>query len=183
MNLRPGTVEVGGRSYKTLTFEDNKIDRSFMIENLDLDVGAGCCYYNNDSSNAAQYGRLYTWEAAQAAAPHGWEVIAWPRWELLQRVFLGGSGAGCGPLMQGGSSGLNFKFGGRRDPNTKDFLDIGEMGYYWSANDQPQDVGQLYIFESPSKGGRYREWEWPKGSMLSVRFYREQSLIYPNMHT
>ena len=100
-----------------------------------------------------------------------------PRWELLRTKFS------AAELVDGGSTGMNFQYGGRRDPNTQEFLDLEGLGYYWSANDQPQNISQLYIFESPAKGGRFRDWEWPKGSMLSVRFSRDQSLKYPNMHT
>lgn len=82
MELTPGTVDIGGRTYKTLTFDDNQIRYTYMTENLDLDVGEGCGYYNNDSSNAAKYGRIYTWQAALKTASKGWVVIGWPRWTL-----------------------------------------------------------------------------------------------------
>lgn len=177
MKLTPGTVDIGGRTYKTLAFDDNKVRYTYMTENLDLDVGEGCGYYNNDSSNAAKYGRLYTWQAAQKTVIKGWVVIGWPRWTLLQNNFL------AAELVEGGSSGMNFLYGGRQDANTKTFLDKDKLGYYWAANDVNPNQSMLYIFESPSEGGRFREWTWPTAERLSVRLCSYQSLLYPEQHS
>ncbi len=68
-NLKKGTVEIAGRTYPTIIFEYYGITYTYMTENLDLDVGEGCKYYNDDPKNAKKYGRLYTWDAIKNIVP------------------------------------------------------------------------------------------------------------------
>ena len=72
-----------GKTYKT-----TKIGTQWwMAENLAYNVGDGCWAYNNDESNVATYGRLYIWEAAQAACPSGWHLPSENEWKQLEMAI------------------------------------------------------------------------------------------------
>jgi len=72
--------------------------QSWMAENLRFNLPAGSWAYNNDSAHEANFGRLYTWKAAQAACPKGWHLPSDKEWEALIQS-LGGSGE-AGVKMQ-----------------------------------------------------------------------------------
>lgn len=163
-----GTLVHGGQTYKTLQVKDSVGNPyTFMCKNLNFDTGSGCCYYNNDASNAARYGRMYTWDAAQRACPEGWDIIDFPRWEQVLNIRRASD---YHKFIEGGSSGLNFNYGGRKQVNINRFMDQGTFGFYWSKNDQPNGKGELYIFDS---GGQVITNLWKKDNvMLSARAFR-----------
>ena len=170
MKLTPGTKEHGGKTYKTLMFEDNKIEYTFTIENADLDVGEGCSYYNNDSSMAAKYGRLYTWDAAMKTKPKGWHLIDFPRWDLLREKFT------AAQLIDGGSSGFNFQYGGRFDHG---YIEQGKFGQYWSETEQGPDYAYLKIFEKLESGGcRIIENNWEKNYIQLSKYLTSINSVF-----
>jgi uncharacterized protein (TIGR02145 family) len=60
----------------------------WMAENLNYQtVGSWC--YDDDTSNCAKYGRLYTWDAAMAACPASWHLPSREEWDKLV-AFVGG---------------------------------------------------------------------------------------------
>jgi TonB family protein len=55
------------------------------------------CYYNNDSSNAAKYGKLYNWYAVndpRILAPEGWHISSEEDWTQLADYYGGKEIAG-----------------------------------------------------------------------------------------
>ncbi len=56
--------------YKVMKIYRRNSNKYFyiMMENLNINLDTGCCAYNRSESNAAKYGRLYSWFAANAAA-------------------------------------------------------------------------------------------------------------------
>ena len=148
MQTTTGTLTIGGKVYPTLTFKYQGIVYTFMTENLDLDVGAGCKYYNDDPTHAQKFGRLYTWNAAKHAKPEGWDLIGVMAWELLSELYP------VPQLVEGGSSGMNFRYGGRYDVHTQHFMEMGDYGFYWTDQDRDGHTAELRFFESPAKGGR-----------------------------
>lgn len=102
------------------------------------------CYYNNDASNAASFGRLYNWYAVtdpRGLAPTGYHVPSDAEWQALV-VFLGGDQDAGGSLKSSygwsnngngtNSSGFFAMPGGSRryDGN---FSYFGSFGNWWSA--------------------------------------------------
>jgi uncharacterized protein (TIGR02145 family) len=53
-----------------------------MAENLNYVTDSSWCYDNEDS-NCATYGRLYTWNAAMEACPAGWHLPTLAEWNTL----------------------------------------------------------------------------------------------------
>ena len=77
-------------------------NRTWMLENLNIDVGEGSTCYEGKSANCDKYGRLYTWAAAmdidskyneqlwgesdvrhQGICPTGWHIPSFAEWEAL----------------------------------------------------------------------------------------------------
>jgi hypothetical protein len=97
-----------GKTYKTVMIA-NQI---WMAENLGYDVGKGSYCYDDDLKNCSKYGRLYTFEAAKRAVPHGWHLPSKSDFERLL-TELGGPGTPAyAKLIEGGSSQFNVLFGG-----------------------------------------------------------------------
>jgi uncharacterized protein (TIGR02145 family) len=60
------------------------------IEWINLTTGAWC-YFNNDPSNGAVYGKLYNWYAvndSRGLAPEGWHIPSDAEWKTLE-MYLG----------------------------------------------------------------------------------------------
>lgn len=49
-------------------------DQTWMAQNLNYESESGSSCYDNETYKCYQYGRLYTWEAAQTACPDGWRL-------------------------------------------------------------------------------------------------------------
>lgn len=83
------TDERDEQSYRTVTIND----QIWLAENLKYNVD-GSAYYKNDSITNAQYGRLYTWDAAMAACPSGWRLPSKKDFDELLAYYGGKSVAG-----------------------------------------------------------------------------------------
>jgi uncharacterized protein (TIGR02145 family) len=68
--------------------------QTWMTENLRFSLPGGSWTYENDSANAMNFGRLYTWKAAQTACPKGWHLPSDKEWNLLVKSLGGNSEAG-----------------------------------------------------------------------------------------
>ena len=128
-----------------------------------LTTGAWC-YYDNNPSNGAIYGKLYNWYAvmgiatAESAtptsgeiaarkqlAPQGWHVPTDAEWTTLSN-FLGGDAVAGGKMKSTGttlwaspnqatnSSGFAGLPGGVRYADGT-FYNVGYLGYWWSATE------------------------------------------------
>jgi uncharacterized protein (TIGR02145 family) len=96
--------------------------------------------------NYTDYGVLYNWEAAKAAAPPGWHLPSDAEWKQLVD-YLGGESLAGGGLKETGTdhwaspnteatnkSGFTAFPGGYRHPDGI-FVKVGKVGYWWSATD------------------------------------------------
>jgi uncharacterized protein (TIGR02145 family) len=68
-------------------------DQFWMAENLNYQTSNSKCYDNN-TSNCAKYGRLYTWADAKNACPAGWRLPSDAEWTALENYVGGSSVAG-----------------------------------------------------------------------------------------
>lgn len=157
--------------------------------------------YNGDESNAAKYGRLYTWYAVsdnRNLAPQGWHVPTDAEWTILKEYLIengysyekGGdaiaqslaastkweyssSYGSCGNnLTMNNSSGFSALPAGLRR-NNSDFLFIGSHGYWYSST--VYDPTLSFVF-SRELGYEYK---WLVGTVapynvgISVRCVRD----------
>ena len=49
-------------------------DQTWIAQNLNYESESGSSCYGGENNNCYEYGRLYTWEAAQTACPDGWRL-------------------------------------------------------------------------------------------------------------
>jgi len=105
------------------------------------------CYYNNDPSNEAIYGKLYNWYAVndpRGLSPLGWHIPTDAEWTTLS-TLLGGDGVAGGKMKTTGTTfwttpntnatnESEFKGlpGGYRS-NNGTFNTVGLNGLWWSA--------------------------------------------------
>jgi len=150
-----------GRSYRTVELNGLR----WMAENLNFDVGEGCWFYDNDPKNGEQYGRLYTWEAAQRACPPGWRLPTDEEWRKLKDSFGGREGA-YEALIEGGGSGFDALLGGWRDTDGS-FYNLAGSGYYWSATENSSGNAWFYYFFSYF--GELHRYSLDKGLGFSCR--------------
>jgi uncharacterized protein (TIGR02145 family) len=113
-----------------------------------LTTGAWC-YYNNDPSTNATYGKLYNWYAVndtRGLAPAGWHVPTDAEWTTLE-TCLGGSSVAGGKMKVTGTttwtspntgatntSGWAGLPGGSRN-NVGSFVNVGSFGLWWSSTE------------------------------------------------
>ena len=129
-----------GNTYKTIQIGT----QIWMAENLNYDAGMGSWIYDENSSLASTYGRLYDWETACGACPEGWHLPSDEEWTALTD-FLGGEEIAGGKLKETGTahwespnegatneSGFSALPGGGRF-NYGDFDGIGISANFWSS--------------------------------------------------
>jgi uncharacterized protein (TIGR02145 family) len=144
-----------------------------------LNNQAAWCYYDNDASNGAKYGKLYNWYAVndpRGLAPLGWHIPTDAEWTTLSSNLGGEEAAGnqmkssSGWLENGAdksgngndSSGFSGLPGGNRDSNGN-FSPVGSIGSWWSASE--------YDFKDAISGDPNGAWYRELGS-YSLRLYR-----------
>ena len=113
-----------------------------------LTTGAWC-YYNNDSTNYAKYGKLYNWYALndpRGLAPKGWHIPSDAEWINLG-TYLGGDALAGGKMKELGTlnwlspnegatneSGFSGLPGGSRDFDSGMFPNVRLDGSWWSSS-------------------------------------------------
>ncbi len=118
--------------------------------NSSLTQKGAWCYYNNDSSENALYGKIYNWYTVNdtALCPAGWHVPTTNDWTILSN-YLGGNTVAGGKLKETGLTHYNFQnvdatnssgftgvpAGGRSEsfPNIL-FSARGNLGFWWESN-------------------------------------------------
>jgi uncharacterized protein (TIGR02145 family) len=126
-----------GRRYRTVRMPDGKV---WMAENLDYETPEGSWCYGDDPANGAKYGRLYTWEAANAAVPPGWRLPTREEWAGLVAA-CGGDEAGkrlkaTSGWKDNGNGTDDFGFSALPGGfNGSGFGNAGYYGYWWTATE------------------------------------------------
>ena len=105
------------------------------------------CYYHNDLSNGAKYGKLYNWYAVndpRGLAPEGWRVPTDAEWtELTYYLTINGHIEIEGNALKSRSKwvrgkdayGWNGLPGGNRSYNGN-FDFVGSRGVWWSSSEE-----------------------------------------------
>lgn len=137
-------------------------NKAWMKQNLKYIVPVGSWAYNDDSVYEHYYGRLYSWDAAQAACPKGWHLPTDKDWTLLIQS-LGGSELAGGEMLTmdtiltrnfGGPPGSLGRqsplLGGIRHPDGS-CLGIHTWGGFWSSGKVNDSVGRNVLFARGSK--------------------------------
>jgi uncharacterized protein (TIGR02145 family) len=162
-----------GKTYKTVKIGEQR----WMAENLAYKTGGGCWAYDNDESNVAKYGYLYTWETANKVCPPGWHLPSADEWRTLT-ALLGGDDIAGDKLKEAGtahwrgpnSEATNEKGftalpgGGHNSDGT--FFNIGNYGYWWTTSKDYTNAGYYrYMHYYYSNVGD----TWSKSAGFSVR--------------
>jgi len=146
------------KSYKTVVIGT----QTWMAENLNYEligtVTVGECY-DKIKANCDIYGRLYSWDEAEAVCPVGWRLPGESDWASLT-ANIGTDDSDFAPLPGGiGFSGY--------------FLNIDQAGFWWSAT--PGAAGFAYGQSVFFENGGYSFYSsfFNKSSLLSVRCIME----------
>lgn len=177
------------RAYYRLAFEEVTIGKQvWMTQNLTVDKfrngdlipqvktieewNNACkkgqpvwCYYDNDTSNGAIYGKLYNWYAvkdSRGLAPQGWKIPSDAEWTVLTD-YLGGDEV-SGEKMKSSrgwyengngnnNSGFSGLPGGLIDDGG-DFYGIGINCAWWSSTKVNEESawGRLLSYETGTTG-------------------------------
>jgi uncharacterized protein (TIGR02145 family) len=155
------------------------------------------CYYENDSINNKNYGKLYNFHAIsdpRGLAPKGWRIPNAKDWEVLISNAGGELDADdklkntFGWDNQNGSNEIGFfaNAGGTRTWNTSEFRKIRRVGYWWTSTSKSyngqftdnngvvhiplfKETGVFYVM------GKNEIWfnEEHKGAGMSIRLIKE----------
>lgn len=152
------TDQRDGKAYKTVII----LGQTWMAENLAFKVKGDCWAYDDNESNVATYGYLYSWKSAKEACPKGWHLPTDAEWSILTD-YLGDENPG-GKLKESGTThwktpnagatnetGFSALPGGSRYTD-KSFHFIGYVGYWWTATET--NTGHINY--------RYVNWETSK---------------------
>ena len=135
------TIQIGGQTW--------------MAQNLNYESESGSSCYDNETYKCYQYGRLYTWEAAQNACPDGWRLPTTTEWDNLlvktmgaesifnqedgTTTYLGEKMSLLGGEGRANEYGLSIARGGSYgsfDDEDPSYIAMGENGTYWLAGEE-----------------------------------------------
>ncbi len=151
-NIPVDTIKIGNQTWTSSNLNVSTFQNGDTIPQAKTDeewVNAGkegkaaWCYYNNDSTNASIFGRLYNFYAIadpRGIAPEGFRIPSTEDWNELEN-YLGGFEVAGEKLKNtkgwhtgNGSniSGFSGLPGGSRSVK-ESFKELGEYGYWWSS--------------------------------------------------
>jgi uncharacterized protein (TIGR02145 family) len=170
----------GGPSQQRSTSLRMMDGKEWLTKNLNVATSDSYCFDDREA-NCRNFGRLYTWQAAQRACQllgDGWRLSTDEDWRQLANLYGGafdgaeGSGkAAYQALVSGGRSGFDAVLGGGRASDDGAYDDLNSHGFYWTASEIDSAVALFYNF---ARGGLtlYRQSDGEKPLALSVRCVR-----------
>lgn len=170
------TVKIGKQVWLTKNVDVSHYkngDRIPQVKNpaawASLTTGAWC-WFNNDSTTDATYGKLYNWYAVtdpRGLGPIGWHIPSYEEWTTLF-TFLGGPRVAGGRMKEAGTlhwaapnsdatnlSGFTGLGIGRRFPDGT-FHSFGYEGWWWATTEyvgNSELAMALVLFSEPRQGG------------------------------
>jgi len=146
-------------------------NQEWMAKNYDLPT-PNSFYYERDSINNVEEGRLYFFSSAIAACPKGFHLATDEEWQTMIN-FLGGDSLAKVKLMKGGETGMNISLSGYRSANSANdlFGKKGEIGFYWTSTVKAEQVAYGRTIDKnsnliESKGYR-------RANAFSVRYLKD----------
>jgi uncharacterized protein (TIGR02145 family) len=120
-------------------------DQVWMAENLVAQVPGQWWFFNNDNiRHGAEFGRLYSWEAARRACPTGWHLPTVEEWQELTDAVDGARVAGD---WLKDPSGFAAPLGGvRRYEDGGFFEGLGQSGALWADTPHYDDHAKYVSF-------------------------------------
>ena len=166
-------VDSDGNKYSLKVLLDGKL---WMTTNLKLNIPNSYCY-ENGKENCEQYGRLYSWEAAQQGCKllgEGWRLPTNAEWQQLTLLYGGISKdsnlirkEAYKVLLYTDTSGFNALLGGGRDPEGQ-YARLEAHGFYWTITENDSNTARFYNFAKGSQA-LYRQDDGEKTRAFSVR--------------
>ena len=163
-----------GNVYTVRTMPDNK---TWMTANLKISIPGSYCYENAEQK-CKEYGRLYTWKAAEEGClmlGEGWLLPTKEEWQQLAGQYGGvfGHSKDSGrtayqALSSGGNSEFNAVLGGGRENNEDKYERLERHGFYWTATENDETTAYYYNFAKGS-AKLFSQNEGEKSGAFSVR--------------
>jgi uncharacterized protein (TIGR02145 family) len=128
---------------------------------VNLSSGAWC-WYNNDSINYAQYGKLYNWYAVndpRGLAPLGWHVSTDAEWTTLTD-FLGGESVAGGKLKITGTQYWESPNTGATNITDFSALPGGLRGGSFTGGSFQFSIGRNGAWWTSTSSDQANEWIW-----------------------
>lgn len=138
-----------GRIYPTVTFDiaisgGRYLEQTWMASNLNYETTGSYCY-KEEPTYAEIYGRLYTYDAAYAACPDGWDLPTSKDWMLLIDQYGGAEEAGK-DFFKGGETGMDLLLAGSGNPK-QEYEEIGQSGHYWAEESMASHNSSMIIIQ------------------------------------
>jgi len=155
----PVCVDADQNSYKTAVFGD----QTWMVENLKTTHSADgkaieSMVYNNNDSNVAVYGRLYTWneamndsvnEGVQGICPDGWHLPSDAEWTKLTKHLNT-----TDKVLDKTQEILSLSFAGFYN---NEFNNIDESVSFWTSTRAHDNAWKRYFHKDLNTAFRYHE--------------------------
>lgn len=144
----PQTVTIGSQVWTSknldvVTYRNGDVIPQVQDQNAWTNLRTGAwCYFNNDASNSAKYGKLYNWYAVndpRGLAPKGFHIPSYAEWSILSDYLGETAGTKMKSRLgwfQNGNGTNSSRFeglpGGYRYHDGA-FTSVGIAGYWWSS--------------------------------------------------
>lgn len=159
-------------------------EQCWMAENLNYATSQGSWCYDESPANCNNYGRLYSWDAANGnICPSGWRLPTDADWRKLETTLgmsssdassIGWRGSDEGTKLKvNGTTGFNVLMAGKKDPGNMPFGDLNTFAYFWTSTtnaDVPSKAWRRTF--SPSESRIFRG-DFPKDYYFSVRCIKD----------
>ncbi len=186
------TIQIGTQTWMMENLRVTKYRDGSLIPNTpstntwnNLITGTWC-YYNDNSQNNADYGKLYNWHAvndSRGLAPAGWHIPTYTEWATLES-YLGGNGTAGGKLKETGTSHWNSPNSGATNSSSFAALPGGlkqssgacsyqkDFGFWWSTSVDGNNMVSALNLDA-SNAFSNCSYQSPKYLGLSVRCIKD----------
>lgn len=149
-----------GKTYGTIEIRF----QPWMTTNMNVKLPGSFCY-ENDESNCEQFGRLYTWDAAQKACPEGWHIPTFDEWKEL---IDNGTTIENDHEYWRGYDVLHFpkSLGGFKNAKGK-FELKGIRADFWTGTEKDKGKAHYWFWSQSSK--KFGNADFSKKAAMSVR--------------